>query len=220
MQAEVIGNGPDSGSPQQKAAWNVRHTLHQRYLDIFTWLTPLLWAKDRQLYLHSRRVLSLTIGLARILDLSDEEVLMIALASFFHDTGKLAIDDAILTKPTALTGEEYQIIQQHPSHGVNMLSHYPSMEPALPLIYHHHERWDGKGYPTGLAGEAIPLGARIIAITDAFDAMTSNRIYQARRTPGEAMEELLRFSGTQFEERLVKLFAVSIGLSALTLAEV
>ncbi|HLL80302.1 MAG TPA: HD domain-containing phosphohydrolase [Ktedonobacteraceae bacterium] len=217
MQAEVTSIAIDAH--RQKVAWNVRHALHRRYLEIFTGLTPLLWAKDRQLYLHSRRLLSLTIAFSRILDLSDEEIIPIALASYFHDVGKLAIDDAVLSKTTALTQAEYTILQQHPAHGANMLSQYASTEAALPLILYHHERWDGKGYPAGLAGEAIPLGARIIAITDAFDAMTSGRPYQARRTSMEAIGELMRCAGTQFDERLVKLFAVSVGFSTLSLAE-
>lgn len=217
MQAEVTSIA--IGIHRPKVAWDVRHALHRRYLEIFTGLTPLLWSKDRQLYLHSRRVLSLTIGFLRILDLSDEEIIPIALASYFHDLGKLAIDDAVLNKPDALTQEEYTIIQQHPAHGVNMLSQFASTESALPLVLHHHERWDGKGYPTGLAGEAIPLGARIIAITDAFDAMMSARPYQAHRAPIETIGELLRCAGTQFDERLIKLFAVSAGFSTLSLAE-
>jgi HD-GYP domain-containing protein (c-di-GMP phosphodiesterase class II) len=217
MQAEVTGIANDAR--QQKVAWNVRHALHKRHLDIFTGLTPLVWAKDRQLYLHSRRVLSLTIGFLRILDLSDEEIIPIALASYFHDVGKLAIDDAVLNKPGILSQEEYTIIQQHPAHGVNMMSQFVAVEAALPLILHHHERWDAQGYPSGLMGEAIPLGARIIAITDAFDAMTSDRIYQARRSPIQAIEELIRCSGTQFDERLVKLFAVSVGFSTFSLTE-
>lgn len=191
----------------------LRQTLRQQYLEIYKDLTPEMQAKDQQLYLHSQRVLSLTLRLLRLLDLSREEAEAIALAAFFHDIGKLLIDDALLQKPGALTYEEFTVIQQHPALGVGILSEYDALEESLPFIYHHHERWDGDGYPDGLAGDAIPPGARIIAITDAFDAMTSRRAYQSCKTPHEAVQELVRCAGSQFDERLVRLFVVSCGIN-------
>ncbi len=188
---------------------NVRRALHERFQNVFMQMTPRIKAKDLELYTHSQRVLTSTLRLLRVLDLSREEVIAIALAAYFHDIGKLFIEDTLIKKSTALTADEYEIIQQHSAFGVDLLSPYiASQDLALSFVYHHHERWDGRGYPCGIAGEDIPLGARIIAIVDAFDAMTSERVYQAQRTPYEAMEELIRCAGTQFDPRLVRLFLI------------
>ncbi|HEV2581724.1 MAG TPA: HD-GYP domain-containing protein [Ktedonobacteraceae bacterium] len=187
----------------------VRRAMHERFQHIFLQLTPRMKAKDPQLYTHSQRVLSLTLRLLRILDLSQDEIVSIALAAFFHDIGKLYLDDALLAKTTPLTPDEYGMIQQHSAFGVDLLAPYlTSQLSTLSFVYHHHERWDGQGYPCGLEGEAIPLGARIIAVADAFDAMTSERVYQAPRTPYEALLELVRCAGTQFDPRLVRLFLI------------
>jgi HD-GYP domain-containing protein (c-di-GMP phosphodiesterase class II) len=188
----------------------VRQILHERFQDLFLQLTPRMKAKDAQLYAHAQRVLTLTLRLLRILDLSEHEAVSIALAAFFHDIGKLSIEDAILKKASVLTPDEYGLMQQHAAFAVDLLSPYLSSQfSTLSYVYHHHERWDGQGYPCGLEGEAIPLGARIIAITDAFDAMTSERAYQAQRTPNEALEELVRCAGTQFDPHLVRLFLIA-----------
>ena len=192
-----------------KFSRNVRRTLHERFQNVFLQMTPRIKAKDIELYTHSQRVLASTLRLLRVLDLSREEIVAIALAAYFHDIGKLYIEDALLSKPTALTADEYEMIQQHSAFGVDLLSPYiASQVSTLSFVYHHHERWDGTGYPCGLEGEAIPLGARIISIVDAFDAMTSERAYKVKRTPYEAMEELIRCAGTQFDPRLVRLFLI------------
>lgn len=197
------------GEPEFRFEHKVRRTLNQRFLEVLTTLSARLHAKNEQLYDHSQRVLSLALCLLRVVDLAEEEVLNIALAAFFHDIGKIGIDNAILDKPLPLTDSEYELMKKHPTYGARILCVYRPMKTVVPLVYHHHERWDGGGYPDGLAGEAIPLGARIIAIADAFDAMTSNRDYQAQRTSFEACEELYRCAGTQFDPRLVKLFCAS-----------
>jgi HD-GYP domain-containing protein (c-di-GMP phosphodiesterase class II) len=188
---------------------SVRRALHEHFQNVFMQLTPRMKAKDIQLYTHSQRVLTLVLRLLRVLDLAQDEVVAIALAAYFHDIGKLYLDDALLNKAAPLTADEYEMIQQHSAFGVDLLSPYvPSQVAALSFVHHHHERWDGRGYPCGLEGEAIPLGARAIAIVDAFDAMTSERVYQAQRTPYEALEELMRCAGTQFDPRLVRLFLI------------
>lgn len=193
-----------------KFSRSVRRSLHERFQNVFMQLTPRMKAKDVQLYMHSQRVLSQALRLLRVLDLSHEEVLSIGLAAYFHDIGKLFISDTLLNKTTALTPDEYAMIQQHSAFGIDLLSPYiPSQVDTLSFVYHHHERWDGRGYPCSLAGEATPLGARIIAIVDAFDAMTSERAYQAQRTPDEALEELIRCAGTQFDPLLVRLFLIA-----------
>lgn len=202
-----LPGAPDAGA---KFARNVRRALHERFQNVFIQLTPRIKAKDVQLYTHSQRVLTLTLRMLRVLDFSREEVLAIALAAYFHDAGKLFIEDALLRKAAALTIDEYEMIQRHPAFGVDLLSSYiPSQAAALSYVYHHHERWDGRGYPCSLEGDFIPLGARLIAVVDAYDAMTSERLYQARRMPYEALEELIRCAGTQFDPRLVRLFVLS-----------
>lgn len=191
---------------QTRYEQHIRVKLNLRYSREIQDYSQALLDKDPQLYRHSQRVLSLTLRLTRVLDMADEETLEIALAAFLHDVGKIVIGDDVLRKPTRLTPGEYAIMQQHPAYGARLLESCPSLRPLAPLLLYHHERWDGQGYPFGLAGMAIPQGARIIAITDAFEAMTARRPYQPQRTPRAALEELYRCAGTQFDAPLVKLF--------------
>ena len=181
--------------------------LREEFSEIFSSLIPVLKAKDPELYRHSARVHSLALSFAATtLQLSEAESLKIGLAAFFHDIGKLHIDDALLQKASALSRQEYEIIKNHPAYGAEILSQFKLIKNVIPLLYHHHERLDGKGYPDGTRGKAIPLGARIIAITDAFEVMTSQRSYQKSRSPMQAIEELYAHSGTQFDAELVELF--------------
>jgi len=184
----------------------LRHTLNTHYQNLLLQLPPMLQERFPQLNIHAQKTFSLTLLLLRLLNLSEEQQTTIALAAFFHDIGKLEIDERLLDKPGEFTPQEFALIKGHPAAGANLLNRYTSLSDAAALVYHHHECWDGRGYPDGLAGEAIPLGARIIAIADAFDAMTSNRVYQSQRTPREAFEELQRCAGTQFDPLLAQLF--------------
>ena len=160
------------------------NNLREEFSEIFSSLIPVLKAKDPQLHRHSLRVHSLALSFATTtLQLSEAESLKIGLAAFFHDIGKMNIHDAILQKASGLSRQEYEIIKNHPAYGAEMLSQFKLIKSVIPALYHHHERLDGKGYPDGLRGNAIPLGARIIAIVDAFEVMTSHRIYQKSRTP-------------------------------------
>lgn len=184
--------------------------LRQEFSEIFSSLTPVMKAKDAQLYRHSLRVQSLALSFTTtVLHLPEAEALTIGLAAFFHDLGKMKISRKILHKPSGLTRREFEIIQEHPVFGANMLSQFKLMQNVIPSVYHHHERLDGRGYPDGIRGETIPLGARIIAIVDAFEVMTSQRIYQKSRTPLQAFEELYEHAGTQFDKELVELFCNS-----------
>ncbi len=185
----------------------------QEFSEVMSKLTPVMKAKDAQLYRHSLRVQSLATSLTSNLDLPEDEVSTIELAAFFHDIGKMSINDKILYKASRLTRQEFEVIKGHPTHGAKMLSYGKMLKNVVPLVYHHHERWDGKGYPGGISGEAIPLGARIIAIVDAFEAMTSQRTYQNRRTPLQAMEELKKHAGTQFDAQLVEFFCRSLQIT-------
>ncbi|HZS75623.1 MAG TPA: HD-GYP domain-containing protein [Ktedonobacteraceae bacterium] len=189
------------------SARNIEHEIQCRDLDIFTRLSPTLDMLPGDLVRHSRRVCSLTLSLARLLNLSEEEMLTVALAALLHDIGKADINHVILNKPGRLTPGEYALVQKHAEYGARRLDRFHSLKQIAPLVYHHHERWDGGGYPDGLRGETIPLGSRIIAIADAFDAMTTDRCYQSRRTPQAALTELRSGAGTQFDPYLVSLFA-------------
>ncbi len=139
-------------------------------------------------------------------------------AALLHDIGKLAIPDDVLLRPGPLTAEEKEMARQHPLVGRDILSRMPSLEAAAPMIAHHHEHYDGSGYPDGLQGEDIPLGARIILVSDAFDAMTSHRAYRSVMSLQMAMRELERCAGQQFDPRVVGAFVQIVsrqGLSAL-----
>ena len=183
------------------------NNLREEFTEIFSSLTPVLKAKDLQLYQHSERVHALALSFATtFLQLSEAESLKIGLAAFFHDIGKLNIQNAILQKAAGLSRQEYEIIKNHPAYGAEILSHFKLINSVIPALYHHHERVDGKGYPGGLRGNTIPLGARIIAIVDAFEVMTSHRNYQNSRTALQAIEELYEHAGTQFDAELVTLF--------------
>lgn len=183
----------------------VHEPAYQPFEELST-LTLLLKLKDPQLYAHSRRVQYLAICLAQCLELPQTEIITVGLGALFHDIGKIGIDDELLQKPVQLTIAEYDVVKEHPASGALILSQFRGMEKVIPLVYHHHERWDGLGYPGGLQVEDIPLGARIVAIADAFDAMTSKRNYASPRTPAQAYAELLRCAGTQFDPFLVNRF--------------
>jgi len=191
------------------------NNLREEFSEIFSSLTPVLIAKDPQLHRHSLRVHSLALSFTTTtLQLSEAESLKIGLAAFFHDIGKMNINDAILQKASGLSRQEYQIIKNHPAYGAEIVSQFKLIKSVIPALYHHHERLDGKGYPEGLRGDSIPLGARIIAIVDAYEVMTSHRIYQKSRTQLQALEELYEHAGTQFDEDLVALFYKFLEISS------
>lgn len=191
------------------------HELKQEFSEVLSRLTPIMKAKDRQLYRHSLRVHSLASSLTSVLNLPEEDALTIGLAAVFHDIGKMAINNTLLHKPSRLTRQEFEIVKGHTAYGAKILSQFKVLKNVVPSVYHHHECWDGRGYPDGIGGDAIPLGARVVAIVDAFEAMTSDRYYQKRRPPSEALEELRRCAGTQFDAQLVSLFCNSLEITLL-----
>jgi diguanylate cyclase (GGDEF)-like protein len=163
-------------------------------------------ARDTYTGSHSERVGELAAKVATRLGLPAEQVELTRLAGSLHDLGKLAIPEEILRKPGALTDSERLVLERHPQIGFRMLDSL-GVDPVADLVLHHHERWDGTGYPDGLRGEQIPLSARIIFVTDAYDAMTSDRIYRPRRSAQAALAELERCAGTQFDPGIVAAFA-------------
>ena len=160
---------------------------------------------------HSERVASYAVALARRLDLDEDVVELIDQAGSVHDLGKIGVADSILLKPGALTEGERASMWLHTEIGARILNHYELFREGALIVLHHHEGWDGGGYPAGLAGEAIPLGSRVVAVADAFDAMTSNRPYRAALSVAEAVGRLREGSGVQWDPDLVDLF---IGLVA------
>ena len=167
-------------------------------------------ARDAYTGSHSERVSELASRLALRLGLSDAQIELTRLAASLHDLGKLAIPEEILRKPGALNESERLVLQRHPQIGHRMLESL-GVEPVADWVLHHHERWDGDGYPNRLRGEEIPLGARIIFVADAFDAMTSERVYRSSLSPGDALEELERCSGSQFDPHVVDAMAEELG---------
>jgi HD-GYP domain-containing protein (c-di-GMP phosphodiesterase class II) len=163
-------------------------------------------AKDEYTRGHSERVYHLSRLIAGRLNLDAEQNRVLSWAALLHDVGKIAIDSDILNKPGRLTDEEYAAIKTHPARGCRVLEPIPQLREILPGIRHHHERWDGRGYPDGLRGDEIPLHARILAIADTYDAIVSTRAYRRARTPGFALEEIGRGAGVQFDPAIVPVF--------------
>jgi diguanylate cyclase (GGDEF)-like protein/putative nucleotidyltransferase with HDIG domain len=172
-------------------------------------------ARDTYTGSHSTRVAELAAWIASQLDLDAEQIELTRLAGSLHDLGKLAIPEEILRKPGPLTPPERLVLERHSQIGFRMLESL-GVDPVADWVLHHHERWDGMGYPAGLAGEEIPLGARVIFVADAYDAMTSDRAYRGRLTPQEAIAELERCAGTQFDPHIVTVFARELGYSPAT----
>jgi putative nucleotidyltransferase with HDIG domain len=169
-------------------------------------LTQTLILRDPDNAGHATRVTELALRLAAALEVSPQRVEAIKAGGPLHDIGKLELDRAILDKPGALDPEELEEIRAHPELGARMLQGVKSLRSALNCVLHHHERWDGAGYPYGLGGEAIPLEARILAVADAYDAMISQRPYRAPRTREEALAEVERCAGSQFDPQIARVF--------------
>jgi diguanylate cyclase (GGDEF)-like protein len=163
-------------------------------------------AKEHHTDSHWRKVRENAVCLAAAMELDAEEISQLETSALLHDIGKISISEKILNKCNPLTAGEWKVIRTHPQVGVNIASRAPELAPCLPGILHHHERYDGTGYPIGLKGEEIPLEARILAIADAFAAMTTVRSYSDALSVEEALEELKRGSGTQFDPNLVEIF--------------
>jgi two-component system cell cycle response regulator len=170
-------------------------------------LLQVLREREPDLHEHLHGVATLAREVARAFGLPAEELDTIVRAAELHDVGKVAVPDAILHKPARLDPAERRIIERHSEVGERILAVAPALRPVARLVRASHERWDGTGYPDGLAGEQIPLGARVVAVCDAFDAMTTDRPYQAGIDPESALEELVRHAGTQFDPAVVAVFA-------------
>ncbi|MGA8300053.1 MAG: HD-GYP domain-containing protein, partial [Terriglobales bacterium] len=162
--------------------------------------------KDAETEGHSKRVTAYTIAIARKMGLQREEINVIARGAFLHDIGKMAIPDHILRKPDKLTEDETAIMREHAYAGYKLLRNIPFLGEASEIVYSHQERYDGMGYPRGLKGDQIPLGARIFSIADTLDAITSNRPYRPAQSFAAARKEIEDWAGRQFDPAIVKVF--------------
>jgi putative nucleotidyltransferase with HDIG domain len=162
--------------------------------------------KDRETEGHSRRVTAFTMAIARAMGLPPEQVNMIARGAFLHDIGKMAIPDKILNKPGKLDADEVTIMREHCFKGYQIVKKIPFLNEVSEIIYSHQERFDGTGYPRGLKGEQIPLGARIFSVADTLDAITSDRPYRSARPLPAARKEIQDWSGRQFDPEVVEVF--------------
>ncbi len=181
-------------------------SLEDAYRSTLKALTAALDKRDSETSGHSERVVNFSLRLGREMGLGEEQLTSLEFGSLLHDIGKIGVPDAILRKPAALSESEWVRMREHPMHGQKILSGIQFLEGAARVVSQHHERWDGTGYPVGLRGEQIDLNARIFAVADAFDAITSDRVYRRGRSYEEAGAELEEFSGRQFDPEVVGAF--------------
>jgi putative nucleotidyltransferase with HDIG domain len=180
--------------------------LEKSSLETIETLNATVEAKDPYTAGHSHRVRAVSLLVGRELGFSPDRLELLGLGALFHDVGKIGVPDAILTKPSKLTAAEFEIVKQHAVRGAEIVAHISSLKDAVPLIRHHHERWDGLGYPDGLSGNAIPLEASIVGLADAWDAMTTVRPYADALPPAVAVEQVRVGRGTQFRPDVVDAF--------------
>ena len=182
------------------------HTLKKAHLDSVKVLAEAIDAKDPYTRGHSDRVRQMSLRIATSLRFNEERMEILEYGALLHDIGKIGVKDEILQKPGSLSAEEYQTIREHPLIGVRILEGVEFFKDKIPMIRNHHEQFDGKGYPDRLVGEAIPLEARIIAVPDAFDAMTSSRPQRENRALEEILSDMEQQKGRQFDPRILEIF--------------
>jgi HD-GYP domain-containing protein (c-di-GMP phosphodiesterase class II) len=180
--------------------------IQDSYFEIVKALAQAIEAKDPYTHGHSARVMEYAVQITQKLGLPEEEIESLKYAAILHDIGKIGVRGIVLNNPNGLTGEEYNEVKKHPLVGEGIIQPIELLQPIRPLIRHHHEWYNGKGYPDGLSGENIPLSARILAVADAYDAMKSDRPYRKALTEETAIRELKHGSSTQFDPKIVKIF--------------
>ena len=184
--------------------------LEESALEAVESLNATVDAKDPYTAGHSQRVQRIAVALGEELGLERERLDVLRFAGLFHDIGKIGVPDAILTKPDRLTELEYAIVKRHPEDGARIVGRLHALHAAVPAVLHHHERWDGHGYPQRLSGDAIPLEAAVVGLADAVDAMTTDRPYSAAMSLEDATDEVVRNRGTQFAPAVVDAFVALV----------
>ena len=182
------------------------HSQEDIYLEVLSALVEAIEAKDHSTRGHSERMVKFVSYVAKNMGMTKQELKDLEMAATLHDVGKIGIDKSVFLKPGKLTPEEYEIIKKHSTIGANIISRVSFLKGAAEYVKHHHERWDGNGYPDKLKGNDIPLGSRILAVVDSFDAMMSERPYKKAMTLSEAFVELKKNSGAQFDAKVVEEF--------------
>jgi putative two-component system response regulator len=200
VERELIQNALQEANRELAEAYEATIEGWSRALDL----------RDRETEGHTRRVADLTVRLAVSCGMPPTQVVHVRRGAFLHDIGKMGVPDAILHKPGPLTDEEWTVMRLHPSYAWNMLNPIAYLRPALDIPWAHHERWDGTGYPRGLAGEDIPLAARLFSVIDVWDALRSDRPYRLAMPPEEVIRHLRARAGSHFEPRIVELFLDTI----------
>jgi len=186
------------------------HENHLLFVNSVRMLAAAIDAKDPYTRGHSERVARYAIGIGKNLQLPEAEMRNLRISALLHDVGKIGIDDRILRKPGALSEEEFEVMKQHPAKGAAIMSGVAQLIDIIPGMKYHHEKWSGGGYPDGLEGEQIPIQARIVAIADTFDAMTTNRPYQKAMELAYVVEKIKSFAGTRFDPRVVEAFVHAV----------
>jgi len=186
---------------------DIARLLEKTHFETIMAFSEALEARDEYTAGHSRRVMEYSKGIGQRMKMDKQDIEDLKRSALLHDIGKIGIPDTILKKQTKLTDEEYAVIKSHPETGASILKYIKSFTHLVPAVYHHHERFDGDGYPNGIKGTAIPLHARIIAIADTFDAMTSSRSYRKKALSFRvALSELERNKGLQFDPDIADIF--------------
>ncbi|MDR3562546.1 MAG: HD-GYP domain-containing protein [Negativicutes bacterium] len=185
---------------------SARTLIEQVNMDAIEAFCKQIYFCDSYTAMHAEHVAELMAGLASQMSFTSDEINLAHMVGVMHDVGKIKIPASILNKPGPLTEEEWKVMKQHPVEGACMLAAVGGVEPIVPVMRHHHERFDGTGYPDGLKGQAIPLFSRMLAVCDAFDAMTTERCYRTPVSLEQCLSEIRRCGGTQFDAALCESF--------------
>lgn len=194
-------------------------SIKKDQISIIKALAATVDAKDHYTLGHSQKVSQYSVIVAEEMGLSERETEIIKYAGLLHDIGKIALPDDIIKKPSRLSEHEFEVVRKHPIIGAKIIKEIEALAGMVPVVLHHHERFDGKGYPDGLKGEDIPVGARIVHVTDAYDTMVSARAYRDMLPPELAISELRKNAGAQFDPKVVDIFITSLRKRAVTFNE-
>ncbi len=212
----VMSGAIERSIEQLKKAANENHQL---FINSVRMLAAAIDAKDPYTRGHSERVARYSIGIAKNLNLPEKDMRNLRISALLHDVGKIGIDDRILRKPGALSDEEFEVMKGHPAKGAAIMSGVAQLIDIIPGMKYHHEKWGGGGYPENLEGQQIPMQARIVAIADTFDAMTTNRPYQKAIELGYVVDKIKSFAGTRFDPQVVNAFVNAVKRGDITIEE-